>query len=175
MVDISHTPALGYMEIVAQRDAATLLPIINAHVAPGTEVWSDEWSAYRRVGTLPNVSRHMTVNHSVNFVDPVTGVHTQHIESYWNRVKQKLKRMKGCSRAMLSGYLDGFMWKERYGSTRREAFDNLCGILPCIERTLSTMAFFLIIFQFLQHTISISISLYCPIIPIILIILTTVL
>ena len=76
MVDISHTPALGYMEIVAQRDAATLLPIINAHIAPGTEVWSDEWNAYRRVGTLPNVSRHRTVNHSVNFVDPVTGVHT---------------------------------------------------------------------------------------------------
>ena len=126
MVDISHTPALGYMEIVAQRDAATLLPIINAHVALGTEVWSDEWSAYRRAGTLPNVSRHRTVNHSVNFVDPVTGVHTQHIESYWNHVKQKLKRMKGCSRAMLAGYLDEFMWKERYGSTRREAFDSLC-------------------------------------------------
>ena len=65
MVDIAHTPALGYMEIVAQRDAATLLPIINNHVAPGTEVWSDEWSAYRRVGALSNVSRHMTMNHSV--------------------------------------------------------------------------------------------------------------
>ena len=68
----------------------------------------------------------MTVNHSVNFVDPVTGVHTNHIESYWNCVKQKLKRMKGCSRSMLTGYLDEFMWKERYGSTRREVFDNLC-------------------------------------------------
>ena len=30
--------ALGFMEIAARRDAA---PIINAHVAPGTEVWSD--------------------------------------------------------------------------------------------------------------------------------------
>ena len=38
MVDITDTPALGYMEIVAWRDAATLLPIINNHVAPGTEI-----------------------------------------------------------------------------------------------------------------------------------------
>ena len=114
------------MEIVATRDAATLLPIINAHVAPGTEVWSDKWSAYNRVGSLPNVSQHRTINHSDNFVDPVTGVHTNHIESYWNRVKHKFKRMKGCSRTMLDGYLDEFMWRERYGSTRRDAFENLC-------------------------------------------------
>ena len=32
LVDTSRTPALGYMEIVPQRDAATLLPLINAHV-----------------------------------------------------------------------------------------------------------------------------------------------
>ena len=123
---MSHSPALGCMEVVARRDAATLLPIINDHVAPGTEVWSDEWSAYNHVGSLPNVDRHRTVNHSANFVDPVTGVHTNHIESYWSRVKHKLKKMKGCSRRLLDGYIDEFMWKERYGSTRRDAFKNLC-------------------------------------------------
>ena len=30
MVDTSVSPAMGYMEIVARRDAATLLPIIQA-------------------------------------------------------------------------------------------------------------------------------------------------
>ena len=29
MVDASHIPSLGYMEIVDQRDAATLLPMYN--------------------------------------------------------------------------------------------------------------------------------------------------
>ena len=96
MVDVSQTPALGYMEVVHQRDAATLLPIIQAHVAPGTVVHSDQWAAYNRISSLPNVSSHSTVNHSVTFVDPATGTHTQNIESYWNRCKTKLKRMKGC-------------------------------------------------------------------------------
>ena len=36
---------------------------------------------------LPNVARHQTVDHSLQFKDPVTGVHTERIESYWNQVK----------------------------------------------------------------------------------------
>ena len=105
LVDTSQTPALGYMEIVPQRDAATLLPLINVHVAPGTIIHSDEWAAYNRVQRLSNVSSHDVVNHSVNFVEPSTGVHTQHVESYWNRVKTKLKRMKGCHGHQLPSYL----------------------------------------------------------------------
>ena len=91
MVDVSHSPALGYMQIVPKRDAATLLPIIEQHVAPCTIIHSDQWSAYNRVSTLPNVASHRTVNHSIEFVNSVTGVHTENIESYWNRTKMKLK------------------------------------------------------------------------------------
>ena len=40
------------MEVVTTRDANTLLPIIQAHIAI---VHSDEWRAYRRVSTLPYV------------------------------------------------------------------------------------------------------------------------
>ena len=36
-----------------------------------------------------------TVDHSENSVDPVTGVHTQAIESYWVKAKQKFKAVKG--------------------------------------------------------------------------------
>ena len=96
MVDISHVPALGYMQIVPQRNAATLLPIIQQHIQAGSTVHSDEWAAYNHIQTLPNVTSHATVNHSLHFVDPNSGVHTQNVESYWNRVKIKLKKMKGC-------------------------------------------------------------------------------
>ena len=125
MPDTSHTPALGYMQIVPQRDAATLLPIIQQHVAPGTIVHSDQWRVYSRVGNLTKVSSHQTVNHSIEFVNSVTGVHTEHIESYWNRTKIKLKRMRGCHENELSGYLDEFLWRERRGKTAREAFTNV--------------------------------------------------
>ena len=74
------------------------------------------------VGGLPNVSGHETVNHSLHFVDPVTGVHTQAIESYWNRTKIKLKKMKGVSENQLPSRLDEFMWRERYGQTHSIAF-----------------------------------------------------
>ena len=125
MVDTSKTPSLGYMQMVDTRDAATLLPIIQAHTAPGTIIHSDEWAAYARIARdIPHL-QHQTVNHSVEFVNSATGVHTQNIESYWNRVKKRFKTMKGVHSHQLPSYLDEFMWRERYGATREQAFDSI--------------------------------------------------
>ena len=71
--------------MVQNKDTVTLLPIIQAHSENGTIVHSDQWAAYRHVASIPQVARHETVNHSVHFVSP-TRVHTQHVESYWNRI-----------------------------------------------------------------------------------------
>ena len=67
------------------------------HVANGSTVWSDEWAEYNRVGSLPNVSSHGVVNHSLEFVNRATGVHNQNIESYWNGVKSSARE---CMAAM---------------------------------------------------------------------------
>jgi len=86
MVDTTHVPAIGYTEIVDNRDRATLFPIIQAHVRPGTVLWSDGWAAYNGVATaIASVAGHQSVNHSLHFKNPVTGVHTNTIESYWSR------------------------------------------------------------------------------------------
>lgn len=58
------------MQVVCDRTAATLLPIIAAHVSPGTTVRSDQWAAYNNVSTIPGILRHETVNHSIHFLDP---------------------------------------------------------------------------------------------------------
>ena len=120
----SQPPAsLGVLANSPQRDAATLLPIIQAHSNPDTKIWNDEWRAYSQVPSLPNITTHRTVNYSLHFKDPVTGVHTNHI---WNRVKVKLKRMRGCHRHQLPSYLDEFMWFERHGKTAQQAFVSIC-------------------------------------------------
>ena len=105
--DVRCQPSIGYMENVSRRDASTLLPIIQAHVLPGTTIYSDEWATYNQVQSLPNVTAHSTVNHSLHFVDPATGVHTQNIESYWSRVRHKIKHIKGLHLHQMASYLDG--------------------------------------------------------------------
>ncbi|KCZ79255.1 hypothetical protein H312_03360 [Anncaliia algerae PRA339] len=79
--DPSYIPARGYMEILPDRFAATLLPIIRRICRNGIITHSDEWAAYdqinRKLGFI-----HYSVNYSLYFVDPITGIHTQHIESF---------------------------------------------------------------------------------------------
>ena len=53
----------------------------------------------------------------MNFVDPMTGVHTQNIESYWTRMKTKFKRMKGIHAEVLTFCMDDFMWQVRNETT----------------------------------------------------------
>ena len=124
-LDVSQQPAVGYMEMVSRRNASTLLPIIQAHVLAGTTLYCDEWAAYNTVQSLPNVTAHSTVNHSLHFVDPVTDVHTQNIESYWSRVKHKIKHMKGVHPHQMASYLDEFMGRECHGTSASLAFENI--------------------------------------------------
>ena len=120
MVNTSYTPGLGVMEVVATRDAATLLHYPQ-HVRPGTIIWSDQC-----LQLLASVAQHETVNHSIEFVNLTTEVHTQNVESYWNRVKTKIKRMKGVHHQMVSSYLDEFMWCERHAPTASACLRNVC-------------------------------------------------
>ena len=101
-----------FMEVVAARDTTTLLPIIQRNVLPGRDVYSDEWASYRCL--VAKGFPHGTVTHSVNFVDPVTGVHTQNIENTWKHAKRKLKRGNGTSKEVFDRYLLEYIWRKKY-------------------------------------------------------------
>lgn len=123
---------------VLKRDSQTLGPIIARNVARGTIIMSDEWRAYRTVPTLCDGAGiglnlvHKTVNHSVNFVDPLTRAHTQKIECAWKWTKLELLR-KRCGNSgrfpqtqigrqrraqYLSGYLNWMWWLSLNGPVR---------------------------------------------------------
>ncbi|TRY68836.1 hypothetical protein TCAL_03040, partial [Tigriopus californicus] len=69
--------------------------------------------------------QHLTVNHSQNFVNPINGACTNHIEVYWKNAKQRLKAMSGTVSSMLPSHLDEFMWREIHGKDSAQAFNNL--------------------------------------------------
>jgi transposase-like protein len=119
IADTSTTPALGYMECVGRRDRETLLPIIERMCLPGTTIVSDGWAAYPAI--QERGFPFMWVNHRVNFVNPLNGAHTQHIESYWAKHKSVLRSMHGVPRERLPEYLHELMWRERHRNAPFEA------------------------------------------------------
>lgn len=101
-----------FMYAVPNRTAATLLPIIQVSIRPGTTIMSDLWRAYGGIAAMG--FQHLTVNHQMNFVDPVTGAHTQKVERSWKSAKRRNKRQNGTHRQMLDSYLCEFMWRKRH-------------------------------------------------------------
>jgi len=115
---------------VEQRDAATLLPIVEGCLLPGSEVHTDDWGAYRRLSRLPNARRHRVVVHAHNFVDPRTGAHTQEVESCWGTLKLRQKEKKGIRREDLQSYLDERMWRQWRGGDHHQIMANFLSIIP---------------------------------------------
>jgi ISXO2-like transposase domain len=100
-----------FIELVPRRDEPTLTPIIQRNIVAGTTIWSDMWAAYNN---LPAAGYpHQTVNHTLRYVDPVTGCHTNDIESRWNACKSTLKAKWGVPRSSLPSYVDEYMWRRR--------------------------------------------------------------
>ena len=70
--------------MISNRSTAVIIPIIEKVVRP------DEAKCY--LALQKNLDFvHQTVCHKYNFQDPITGVHTQHVESYNNKIKQQIK------------------------------------------------------------------------------------
>ena len=101
---------VAYITYVKKRDAAALLPIIQNVVLPDSVIVSDQWRAYCDISNLPGNYTHYIVNHNENFVDPVTGKNTNHVESYWMRMKLTFKRINGTYKDFSPSYMDKFMW-----------------------------------------------------------------
>ncbi|ESO11399.1 hypothetical protein HELRODRAFT_145646, partial [Helobdella robusta] len=74
----------AFLVEVPQRDIATLMPIIQQHILPGTSIWSDRWSAYNNLTQLTGLT------HGIDFMAP-TGVHSNVVENLWRCAREGLK------------------------------------------------------------------------------------
>ncbi len=102
-----------YLITVPDRSTETLIPIIRDIAAENSTIISDQWRAYLSLGDEGYV--HVTVNHSVQFVDPLTGEHTNTIEGLWANCKDKFKAMHGSAREYAQSYLNEFMFHQLFG------------------------------------------------------------
>ena len=103
---------------VADRSAATLLPIIADNIEAGTTIISDGWAAYGVINQLQQ-NYDQWVNHRLFFVDPNDNqVHTQGIEATWGALKRSLKHLSGTHSEMLPTYLYQYLFR-RYHSNEK--------------------------------------------------------
>ena len=91
-----------FFEIVDERSADRLIPIIKRYVKPGSIILSDCWKAYSSLKDEGYLN--LTVNHSVEFKNKETGACTNLIESTWNTVKKSLPKY-GTQKQLYDSYL----------------------------------------------------------------------
>ena len=97
-----------FLQIVRDRTALTLIPIIQQHVKQGTIIVSDEWRGYRSLSELGY--RHETVNHSLTFVNEETGYSTNRIEGLWSHLRRSFPT-NGVRQRFLKQYIACFVMK----------------------------------------------------------------
>ena len=107
------------MVVVSDRSKNTL---ITRYIRPGTTVISDEWRSYNNDIGISGYT-HQTVNHSVNFVNPTTGTHTNRVEGFWSCTKRMMRKqgVMSTSSDLFPTYLLEFLWRRRFGA--RDLFE----------------------------------------------------
>ena len=110
---------------VEKRDRATLIPLIQRYIKPGSIIFSDSWRLYLTIGELPENYTHQMVNHSVEYVNSENGCCTNAIEGTWNGVKRNIL-VRNYNKKDLDSHLMYFIWKRQNEGHIWHAF--LCAI-----------------------------------------------
>ena len=77
---------------IPDRSARTILPIMENHILPGSTIMTDCWASYARLDSNEFFT-HLSVNHSVNFVNPEdSSINTQTIENCWMLAKKETEK-----------------------------------------------------------------------------------
>jgi transposase-like protein len=123
---------LVYMQVVAKRNARTLIPIIKDRCEIGTTIISDQWNAYNKLEEVG--FPHYTVDHSRFFVNPHSReIHTQDIEISWCWAKYNIKKHRNYG--SLQNLLNIFCWMRQFKKPKKES--ELADILNAVASVLA--------------------------------------
>ncbi|KAG0440214.1 hypothetical protein DMUE_1903 [Dictyocoela muelleri] len=125
IVDTTIKPSKGFVQIVEDRSASTLIPIIERVVRSGSIIHTDEWPSYSRLSEANNYS-HGTVCHKYNFINPENFVHTQNVESFNNKIKYEIKKRKGIQKNQRNDFLNYFLFLDHF---KNEAFEKILTLM----------------------------------------------
>ena len=120
---VERSSGNSFLIPVEHRDEATLLPIIQNYIKPGSTIISDCWRAYSNLDKYKY--KHLTVNHSKGFKDPVTGACTNHIEGLWRIAKHRIPHYRRQNQNF-TGYLAKFMFLAKIQHKRLEPLKEFC-------------------------------------------------
>lgn len=111
--------------VVKDRTVKTLLPHIARHIAPLSEIHTDELNGYKRI-PFANGFRHKTVNHSVKeYVGP-TGVTVNSIEGFWAQLKRGIN---GTHIHVSAKHLPKYLGEFEFRHNRRSRPETMLGEL----------------------------------------------
>ena len=102
---------VGHVVWIEDRSHDSIIPQIEACVAEGSEILTPEMTVYQCLSDRGY--RHRTVNHSREFV-AADGTHINHIEAYFSRIKEYLRKRNTKSTKTIASYMDEWMWMERH-------------------------------------------------------------
>jgi hypothetical protein len=111
-----------FVETVEKRDFDTIVGVLSRHVLPGSTVVTDCWKGYAGIEEALSVF-HLTVNHSVEFVDSESGACTNSIEGTWNGIKMTIPP-RNRTKSLITEHLLEFIWRRKYETSLWEALIN---------------------------------------------------
>ena len=108
---------------IPNQQAATLLPLIIEHIAPGSWIISDGLPSYGGItniqaminGQMQQKYHHDWVNHQYHFIQPGNPwIHTQTVENSWKHAKQQMKHLMGTTERLFPTYLFQYMFRRNH-------------------------------------------------------------
>jgi transposase-like protein len=116
-----------FLTPVPDRSAKTILEVLSKHILPGSIVYTDMWKGYDGIYEAFGLE-HLVVNHSVEFVNKETGVHTNTIEGTWAGIKLRIPLRNRVLEGM-TDHLFEFIWRRCHKNDLWAAFLNaLCDV-----------------------------------------------